>query len=446
VPDESTPCVTTIFALDGGGAAVNNDLLDGISEIDQANVVRCARGLLRRPLLRAGGADGDLLTLVYQHRAQLTELFAALLGYRLVVERGFARLYKSGPGADPTRSDASLSPRGYAYFALCLAVLTGTGHQTLLSRLVADIRAAAAQVDIVLGDDLSERRALVSALRQLMSLGIIAETDGSVGGLVGDGASEALITVDTTLLGQLVAGPLAEATSARELIALATRPGHRGVEHSVRRLLVEHPVTLYADLDDEQAQWLRKRARRESQLLERYFGLQTETREEGVAVTDPDDYLTDIVFPGQGTASRIALLALPELLSTVDDEDDTDDEESTVDTDTEPRADGRIPVTRKQVRDVCAELVERYPHAWSKALTENVSVLVDEVLRLWRALRLVTPEDTGDPGEHWLLSPAAHRWVPIPDDSPRATVEPQDRYDDPYPPPPSLFAPQEGTT
>lgn len=431
---------------------MNNDLLEGISEIDQANVVRCARGLLRRPLLRAGGPDGDLLTLVYQHRAQLTELFAALLGYRLVVERGFARLYKSGPGADPTRSDTGLSPRGYAYFALCLAVLTGTGHQTLLSRLVADIRAAAAQVDIVLGDDLSERRALVSALRQLMALGIISETDGSVGGLVGDGASEALITVDTTVLGQLVAGPLAEASSPGELIELATRPGHRGVEHTVRRLLVEHPVTLYADLDDEHAQWLRKRARRESQLLERYFGLQTETREEGVAVTDPDDYLTDVVFPGQGTASRIALLALPELLSTVDSDDEPDEdeeeaeEESTVDAAAPARADGRIPVSRKQVREVCAQLVEDYPHAWSRALTENVSVLVDEVLRLWLSLRLVSADDSGEPGEHWLLSPAAHRWVPIPDDSPRTVAEPQPRNDDPYPPPPSLFAPEEGTT
>ncbi|MGH3494100.1 MAG: TIGR02678 family protein, partial [Sciscionella sp.] len=272
-------------------------VMDSLSEIDQANVVRCARLLLRRPLLRAGGPDGDLLALVYRHRSALVELFAATLGYRLVVERRFARLYKAGPGADPTRSDAALSPRGYAYLALSLAVLTGVGYQVLLSRLVADIRGAAESAGIVVRDDLAERRSLAAALRHLIAVGVIVETDGSVAGLLGDASAEALITVDTALLGQLPIGPIAEADTPLRLIALAQRPGPRGVEHAVRRRLVENPVTHYADLPEEQAAWLRRRGRRESELLERYFGLQTETRAEGVAVTDPDDSLTDIVFP-----------------------------------------------------------------------------------------------------------------------------------------------------
>src|SRR5205807_2422511 len=179
------------------------DVLDSLSEIDSANVVRCARVLLRRPLLRVGGPDGDLLPLVYRHR---------------------------------------------------------------------------------------------------VALGVITETEGSVAELLG----EALITIDTDLLGQLLVGPLAEAESVADLLALAARPGPRGVEHAVRRRLVEDPVTLYADLPAEQAEWLRRRARRESALLERCFGLVTESRVEGVAVTDPEDYLTDVVFPGPSTRSRIA--------------------------------------------------------------------------------------------------------------------------------------------
>ena len=101
-------------------------LLDDLPDIDAANVVRCARTLLRRPLLRGDGPDGELLTLVYRHRFALQDLFAGLLGYRLVVERRFARLYKSGPGVDDTRGVPGMSPRGYAYLALTLGVLTGT--------------------------------------------------------------------------------------------------------------------------------------------------------------------------------------------------------------------------------------------------------------------------------------------------------------------------------
>ena len=85
---------------------MSGDVLDGLSEIDAANVVRCARVLLRRPLLRVGGPDGDLLPLVYRHRVSLVDLFTQTLGYRLVVQRQFARLYKAIPGTDLPRAEA----------------------------------------------------------------------------------------------------------------------------------------------------------------------------------------------------------------------------------------------------------------------------------------------------------------------------------------------------
>lgn len=394
------------------------DVLDGLPEIDAANVVRCARVLLRRPLLRVGGADGDLLPLVYRHRAALADLFAQTLGYRLVVARQFARLYKAIPGTGLPRTEAGLTPAGYTYLALTIAALTGAGRQVLLSRLVADVRAAGADAGVAAGDDVADRRALAAALRHLLALGVITETEGSVTGLFGDTPSEALITIDTDLLGQLLAGPLAEAGSAEELLTLAARPGPRGVEHAVRRRLIEDPVTLYADLPPEQADWLRRRARRESALLERCFGLITETRAEGIAVTDPEDYLTDLVFPGASTVARIALLALPELLA--DPQPSLDD--TPPDDDTEParRADGRVPVTVGQVRLACQRLVSDFPAAWSKQATEDVAALADEVLALLAAAGLAAPEDTG-----WLLSPAAHRWQPEPDERPARDAPPE---------------------
>ena len=374
------------------------DVLDGLSEIDAANVVRCARVLLRRPLLRAGGQDGDLLPLVYRHRVPLTDLFAQTLGYRLVVQRQFARLYKSAPGTGITRGEPGLSPRGYAYLALTIAALTGVGRQVLLSRLVADVRAAGAEAGVEATDDLTDRRALSAALRQLLALGVIAETEGSVSAVAEQAPSEALITIDTDLLGQLLAGPLAEANGPEELLELAARPGPRGVEHAVRRKLVEDPVTLYADLPADQAEWLARRARRESALLERSFGLITETRAEGIAVTDPEDYLTDLVFPGASTVSRIALLALPDLLR---------DNESS-------RPDGRTPVPFGEVRLACERLVVDYPAAWSKQATDDLDGLAADVLELLAAVGLAVQ----DQQDGWLISPAAHRWLPEPDERP----------------------------
>ncbi|HVK20642.1 MAG TPA: TIGR02678 family protein [Actinokineospora sp.] len=387
--------------------ADTRDPLAGLSDIDAANVARCAKVLLRHPLLRPGGPDGDLLPLVYRYRTALQEMFAALLGYRLVVERRFARLYKSGPGADPTRGEPGLSPRAYAYVCLTMAALTGVGRQVLLSRLVADVRGAAGEAGISVVDDIADRRALTAALRHLIGLGVITETDGSVAGLIGEAPAEALITIHTDLLGQLLAGPLAEATSADELVTIAASPGRLGVEHAVRRRLVENPVTLHADLPADEADWLLRRQRRESVVLERCFGLITETRAEGVAVTDPEEYLTDVVFPATGTVARIALLALPELL-------DGDPEPA------ESRPDGRTPVSAERLREVCANLVEDYPAAWSRQATEDVGTLVRAVADLLVRLSLAIPDADG-----WLISPAAHRWLPRPDDTPaRGQAEP----------------------
>ena len=169
-------------------------------------------------------------------------------------------------------------------------------------------------------------------------------------------------------------------------------------------------MTLYTDLPPEQAEWLRRRGRRESALLERCFGLITETRAEGVAVTDPEDYLTDLIFPGTSTIARVALLALPEL--TADPEPALDDE-----TEPQPRADGRIPVTVGQVRLACQRLVNDYPAAWAKQATDDVADLADDVLALLRAAGLARPDPDSEHGG-WLLSPATHRWLPEPDERP----------------------------
>ena len=187
-----------------------------------------------------------------------------------------------------------------------MAALTTAGRQTLLSRLVTDIRAAATQAGIEVGDDLGELRAIAAALRHLVVARRAQRDRGTVA--AGRGPADHR---------HLPARPARHRPGRRRAHARpswsssAGRPGPRGVEHTVRRRLVEDPVTHYADLTDEEASWLRRRARAEARLLERCFGLAAESRLEGIAVTDPEDYLTDVAFPGQSTVARIALLALP---------------------------------------------------------------------------------------------------------------------------------------
>ncbi|WP_019854966.1 TIGR02678 family protein [Actinopolyspora mortivallis] len=406
------------------------DSFELLGDIDAANVVRCARTLLRRPLLRADGPDGELLGMVYRHRGVLRELFGTLLGYRLVISRRYARLYKSGPGRDATRGVAALSPRGYACVALTLAALTGCGKQILLSRLVADVRSAAAEAGVALGDDPADRRSLASALRHLVSLGVLTETEGAVAPLANDATTEALITVDTDLLGHLLGGPLGEAEDPGGLVDLAagTSGSHvPTVEQAVRRRLVEDPVVHYADLPTAQATWLRRHRLRETRTLERYFGLVAESRSEGIATSDPQDYLNDTPFPGTSTVARVAQLALPDLLDA-----------------TEPRsADRRHPVTWQDFTRVCTGLLESYPSAWSRRAKEDPESLTRAVVELLHRVGVLVP-DGEEEHSGWLLSPSAHRWLPIPDG------EPDPATDDPEPSPeqraetPDLFDHLEG--
>jgi hypothetical protein len=73
-----------------------------------------------------------------------------------------------------------------------------------------------------------------------------------------------------------------------------------------------------------------------------------------------------------------------------------------------------VPVGVDALRAVCARLVEDYPAAWSKQATEDLDGLAGDVLDLLDAMGLAvfTAEDG------WLLSPAAHRWLPEPDERP----------------------------
>lgn len=373
--------------------------LDELSTVDAAEIRRCARVLLRHPLLHLDSPDGELLRLIYRHREALRRLFAIQLGYPLVIERRSARLYKTIDGSFG-RGIPDFSPRAYAYLALALACLVDSGRQILLSQLVADIRGAVGEAGIAATTQRVDLRALAAALRHLVRIGILQETEGRVAAVAHAQADEALLTIDTELLVLVLpTGPMKILDHTPPQGQHRPDAGH-AVGVVARRRLIEEPVVLYSDLPAGEAQYLRSHLRQEAFWAERFFGMQLEARSEGVLAIDSEDYLTDLPFPAGSTVARIAVLALPRLL-----------ESST------PRVpDGCHEVAVEEVRAACLELVRQYPKAWAKADTANPDRLAADVVELLLSCGLAKGAATGT----LAISPAAHRWNPQIVDQPRA--------------------------
>jgi uncharacterized protein (TIGR02678 family) len=367
-----------------------HDVFSDLSHIDAAQARQCARVLVRRPLVRPDGPDGQLLPLMYRHRHVLQSLFSGYLGYPLLVERRFVRLYKRLDG-HAGRGMSGFTPRTYVYLTLTLAALVDAGRQVLLSQLIADVRGAAAEAGITVSEELVELRALSSALRYLVDLGVLEEIEGTVASVTHGQSGEALITISLELLGLVMART--ETTRSPEPGSLSLPGPAASLDDGVlaRRRLVEDPVVLYCDLPAREAAYLRVHQRQEGFWLDRYFGLQTEVRSEGIAVIDPDGYLTDLPFPAGSTVARMALLALASLMEAA-----------------APTAEGLRLVTTTQIRDACAGLCERYPAAWAKDEAANVERLATRVTDMLAQAGLA--RRTGD--STVLLSPAASRWQP----------------------------------
>jgi uncharacterized protein (TIGR02678 family) len=340
-----------------------------------------ARLLLGHPLVTPDSHPEEF-RLIRKYADELARTFGQFLGYRLVVEPGFARLLKAGLGRGGGRwlergSGAPFTPRTYAYLALALSVLVTAPEQLLLSEIVSRTRAAAAEAGIDLGEPnrITERRALVAGLKQLLAWQVLAEDDGSVESYAGDGDAEALLTVDRELARRMVSGPIGRASSPGELIELDARSD--GPRHTVRRRLVETPVVYVDELTDDERDWLRRNQRREQRIFEDLFGLDAEIRAEGVALLDPQGELSDIDFPGTGTVPWAALLLLERLVGAL-------------------VPDGRSAVIPDGLIDtVLGELVERHRRAWAAAYADSPELLRHAVIELLTRMRLIEPAEDG---------------------------------------------------
>lgn len=355
---------------------------------------RCsaARLLLAHPLVTSHGPHSDTFALIRRHADWLAGRFQQVLGYRLLVEASYARLFKAGLGpASGHRLERTtgtpFTPRTYACVALALSVLVTAPEQILLSQLVADLRAAAVDAGLEAEEGTgrqAERRTLAAALRQLVDWGVLVETEGLVASVAEEHGGEALLTVDREIARAVVAGPLAQSRDGDDLVRRAADPGFGGPRTYVRRQLVETPAVYLDDLSAPEREWLRTRQRRESQAFSELLGLEAEIRAEGIAMTDPDDALTDLHLPGTGTVAQAALLLVERLVDRLRPEASG-----------HPATGGQlvigVPIPAALPAGIVADLVDEYGRRsnWQRRYVEDQSALCADALDLLARMRLV---------------------------------------------------------
>ena len=300
-----------------------------VSPLELADYQKAARLVLRHPLITASNPDSSALPLVRKWVGQLRTDFGEVLGYTLLSSADTIRLRRvqdtlDGTRPAVTRARRPFDRRRYAYLMLALSALGRSGAQIALSELADAVAADAGRMDGV-GMDTGrkpDRDAFVDAVAWLEARGALRMADGSAVEWVNNpDRAEALYDIDRQVVGAIYAPSrvLQHLNSVTELLdgpggglAGETAPAQgrearrRGNARRARRLVLEHPVVYYADVDSELRGQLRSAGLAED--VERLTGLDLERRAEGVALISAGQRFTDVAFPSTGTVAQAALL------------------------------------------------------------------------------------------------------------------------------------------
>ena len=378
-------------------AGLSAHALDAVVERQQA-----MRALLAGPFVPSGTPDFELIR---YHERELARTAADLFGYRLEVGSTAARL--NGPPtvaglrrpvrirpasasgqARPSDEWPALSDRAAVLLFLTLAALERGGQQVAIADLARDVAraGAGAQPSITVDFDARhERVAFADGLDLLVAWGVLTHTAGTRESYRRreQDEGEALLTIDRRQLALVLRNPAAAAT-ASSLEDLTSDAHHytehaegerRARSHRLGRRLVEDPVILLDDLDDEdRAYFLGQRARLEESIADA-TGLDVERRAEGSALIVEDRRLTDVAFPTNATVKQVALL-LCDVLAALPRDADLD---------------------APELRVTVAELLRDHEHHWQRdprdaAVVRSVS---NDVAALLEGLGLAARTDRG---------------------------------------------------
>lgn len=371
-----------------------------------------AAALLRRLCLTpwlVAGRDDDLIAGCRRNEAALREALSRV-GWVLIVERDLVRVRKSPPVRPHAWAEAGPSPLTCSWFFLLGAAAESVAPRCGLAQLVTAARAAAAEAQLPVTGDLRERRAIVNALKLLAERGVVEPVEGDVDGFVRDEDAPVLLAVHHTRLLHLVANPgvgdpSEDPAGWLEQVGREPDPARR-----MRRRLIDDTVVHSVDLDDGEANWLRRRVRGDDGgPLAAAFGLHVERRSEGAAFVVPDDAyrhprdLGPSPFPVSGTVAHAALLLC---------------EHAAVhgSTQTAPGPGWRA-LTGPQVLVMltgAAAARAAGRGGWGQEFINDVPLLAGKVLALLAGLNLARPDDTaaaGAAGPVWWFAPPTGRWA-----------------------------------
>ncbi len=345
-----------------------------------------ARHLAQHPLMLSE-SDPDTFRLVRRYEHELDRWFTQRFGYRLEVTADTARLYKSTvvatrralrTAADPGRP---FSVREYTMLALALAAVAAGPSIISLRDLLHEIRSAATDAGVTVTEATSDRRALVTALKWMISHGAASEEHDRVDRYAADSEADAVLRIRPDRVALLPLPALARSETVEDLLDRSDQR-QSSLRFWMRSALLEEPVLYRSDLADDEWTELRRRLGEESSIFDEMFGLRLEARAEGVAAIDPDDGMTDSKFPRSGTVAHTALLLINRL--------------------TEAGSDS---VALCEVVETVASLAEEHRRYWSQ-LADDPDSLTDAALELLQDHRL-----TDTRGETVRLLPAAWRYA-----------------------------------
>ena len=363
---------------------------------------RAARALLASPLMTARDDD---FRLVGKHTAALAGWFAEQTGWRLTVDAETARLFKKpadlGDATRPARTPKTKVPftrRRYVLLCLALAVLERSESQTTLGRLAEGVLTGAAdpaltEAGITFAMERREERAdLVAVVRLLLSWGVLARVQGDEEAFVSDGGNDVLYDVDRRVTGGLLATSRGASTVTapafeERLTALAAEPlpetddlRLRSLRHTMTRRLLDDPVVYYADLTEPERAYLVNQRVAITRRITELTGLIPEMRAEGIAMVDPDDMLTDVRMPEQGTDGHVTLLIATKLAT-----------------------DGKAPSLLELTGFIQAQ-AKVHASYWRKTAQEPTAAadLAEQAVAKLESLNLVirVPDDHGEPRIH----------------------------------------------
>lgn len=390
---------------------------------DAAERRRAARALLAQPLLTQAAEE---FRLVRKHAAELAAWFSAEAGWRLVVETETARLVKTPADLRDTtrpalavRSKAPFTRRRYVLLCLALACLERADGQITLGRLAEGVITGAGDPDLLAAgvefrlERREERGDLVAVVRVLLHWRVLHRVAGDEEAYVADTQNDVLYDVDRRVLSSLLATPRGPSTVRvegaggsgaalfeRRLADLTAEVAPdtdelrlRSLRHRLTRRLLDDPVVYYDELSEEERAYLVSQRIALSRRVGEFTGLVAELRAEGVAMVDPEDQLTDVRMPEQGTDGHITLLVATRLA------------------DAAARGE-RSPGRLELIRHIRAQAAAHAAH-WRKTALEPAALadLVDQALVRLEALNLIT-RGAGADGEPAILArPAISRYA-----------------------------------